>query len=207
MQSLFKYEQNRIPQQIDIEDGELVLYEHFFSTSQADKLLNTLLEEIPWQQEEITIFGKTNLVPRLSSWYGDSGVEYTYSGILHKPEPWSEKLMEIKNEIETELLQSFNSLLANLYRDGNDRVGWHADDEKSLGRNPLIASLSLGATRRFDLKHQHDKEKRLQLHLNHGNLLVMKGALQHHWHHQIPVQKKITDPRINLTFRQTGKNG
>ncbi|NER06998.1 MAG: alpha-ketoglutarate-dependent dioxygenase AlkB [Okeania sp. SIO3C4] len=201
---LFQHPQNRTPETIEIENGQVVLYKHFYSTEDADKLFGALMKLVPWQQEQITLFGKTHPVPRLSSWHGDPKVSYVYSGIVHEPNPWTEPLAAIRLDVEKELGEQFNSMLANLYRDGNDRVGWHADDETNLGWNPFIASLSFGVTRRFDLRHKKDKTKRLQLHLNHGSLLVMKGTLQHNWQHQIPVQKKITEPRINLTFRQTG---
>lgn len=148
------------------------------------------------------MYGKTFDVPRKTAWYGYEGFNYKYSGIECNPDPWTKELLEIKTVIEHFLPQQcFNSVLLNLYRDGNDKVSWHADDEPGLGTNPTIASVSLGATRRFDLKHKEYPEQKLQLELNLGSLVIMTGSLQHHWLHQIPMQKRIMEPRINLTFR------
>lgn len=203
MTELFAHAQNRTPKTIPIPDGELILIENFYSTSDANVLLNGLMKNSDWQQETVQVYGKKHLTPRLSAWYADKGVQYQYSGLLHQPNSWSALLWAIKIDIEHELNLHFNSVLANLYRNGNDNVGWHADDEERLGKNPTIASLSFGATRRFDLRHKKSNNENVQLHLNHGDLLVMRGSLQHYWKHQIPKQKKITEPRINLTFRQT----
>jgi alkylated DNA repair dioxygenase AlkB len=176
--------------------------ENFIPLDKANTYFNNFIEDIKWRQEEIKMYGKTYPVPRKTAWYGYEGFNYKYSGILCNPEPWTKELLGIKKVIESFLLDSdFNSVLLNLYRDGSDKVSWHADDEKGLGTNPLIASVSLGATRRFDLKHKTDPDKKLQLELVPGSLIVMKGAIQHNWLHQIPVQKKILEPRINLTFR------
>jgi len=161
---------------------------------------------VRWQQEQITLFGKTHDIPRLTAWYGDEGAEYEYSGVRCKPEPWTTELTHIKNQIEEFLpTEWFNSVLLNLYRNGLDKMGWHADNEKSLGQNPTIASVSLGATRKFDLKHRTDKSQRLRLELTSGSLLVMSGDLQHHFLHQVPMQKRIVESRINLTYRTVFK--
>jgi alkylated DNA repair dioxygenase AlkB len=166
-----------------------------------------LLKTIKWKQEQISFYGKTYPIPRKTAWYGDDGFNYSYSGINCFPETWTEELLKIKTKLE-ELIspENFTSVLMNLYNDGNDKMGWHADDEKELGVNPTIASLSIGATRRFDIKHKYHRELQYKFELTSGSLLVMRGALQHHWVHQIPVQKKVVNPRINLTFRTIKKS-
>lgn len=187
---------------IILKDGEVWYMENFIPLDKANSYFKNFVETINWRQEDIKMYGKTYPVPRKTAWYGYEGFNYKYSGILCNPEPWTKELLGIKRVIESFLPESdFNSVLLNLYRDGSDKVSWHADDEKGLGINPLIASVSLGATRRFDLKHKTDPDEKLQLELAPGSLVIMKGALQHNWLHQIPVQKRITDSRINLTFR------
>jgi alkylated DNA repair dioxygenase AlkB len=182
--------------------GEVWVMSNFLSESEAKVLFDKLLKTIHWKQEEISFYGKKYPVPRLTAWYGYSGFNYTYSGIVCNPEPWTKELLDVKLSIESYLKEvDFNSVLLNQYRDGNDKVSWHADDEKELGPSPLIASLSLGAMRRFDLKHKTIPGQELKINLNSGCLVIMKGELQHHWLHQIPVQKKVHEPRINLTFR------
>lgn len=190
-------------QKLKLKDGEVWFMENFLSLEKAGFYFKNFTDNINWKQEEIKIFGKTHLVPRKTAWYGNQGTNYTYSGILSHSEKWTRELLELKEDIESLLNTSpkFNSVLLNLYRDGNDKVGWHADNEKELGNNPVIASVSLGAQRRFDLKHRSDPNKKLQLQLNSGSLVIMKGELQHHWLHQIPKQKRVIDPRINLTYR------
>ncbi|WP_158973858.1 alpha-ketoglutarate-dependent dioxygenase AlkB [Cellulophaga sp. L1A9] len=187
---------------IKLKDGEVWYMESFIPLDKANNYFKTFLETINWRQEEIKMYGKTYPVPRKTAWYGYEGFNYKYSGILCNPEPWTKELLGIKRVIESFLPESdFNSVLLNLYRNGSDKVSWHADDEKGLGTNPLIASVSLGATRRFDLKHKIDPDEKLQLELAPGSLVIMKSALQHNWLHQIPIQKRIFDSRINLTFR------
>lgn len=183
-------------------DGEVWYMKNFIPLDKANAYFKNFIEQINWKQEEIKMYGKTYPVPRKTAWYGYKGFNYKYSGILCNPEPWTKELLGIKRVIESFLPDSdFNSVLLNMYRNGSDKVSWHADDEKGLGTNPLIASVSLGATRRFDLKHKTNRDEKLQLELLPGSLVIMKGALQHNWLHQIPVQKRILDPRINLTFR------
>ena len=175
---------------------------NFMPADKAIYYFNMLISNIKWRQEEIKYYGKVFPVPRQTAWYGFSGFNYKYSGILCNPEPWTKELLDIKKVIEYFLPEeNFNSVLLNLYRDGNDKVSWHADDEPELGINPIIASVSLGAERRFDLKHKNIPDQKLQIELQSGSLIVMKGAMQHNWLHQIPLQKKIHEPRINLTFR------
>ncbi|MGZ5006392.1 MAG: alpha-ketoglutarate-dependent dioxygenase AlkB family protein [Methylobacter sp.] len=182
-------------------DGELYLYKGFYRLSEADLLLEQLKTGLAWQEEAIFIYGRSVKVPRLMCWYGDSGACYRYSGVDHQPIPWTPLLQAVREKVERQCLCTFNSVLANLYRDGNDSMGCHADDEKELGANPVIASLSLGDERLFKLHHKTTKDK-LDMVLAHGDLLVMAGALQHHWMHAVPKTKKAKTARINLTFRK-----
>lgn len=182
-------------------DGELYLIERFYPPQQADKLFTDLLNELAWQEEEIFIYGRKLKVPRLMCWYGDESAYYKYSGVTHKPLPWSVNLKIICDDIQKFSDYRFNSVLANLYRDGEDSMGCHADDEPELGLNPVIASLSLGETRNLKFKHQYTKAK-LDVPLEHGDLLIMAGSLQHHWQHQLPKTKYSKSERINLTFRK-----
>jgi len=202
---LFDQEKNnkkRVFEKFNLKDGEVWLMRNFMSADKAALYYEALLKNTNWRQEEIKMYGKVYPVPRLTAWYGGKQIDYKYSGIFCTAESWTKDLMDIKKVIEHFLpSEKFNSVLLNLYRDGNDKVGWHADDEPELGINPTIASVTLGAIRRFDLKHKTDATKKLQIELSPGSLLVMKGALQHHWLHQIPAQKKIKEQRINLTFR------
>lgn len=190
---------------IEIDDGDILWIKRFLPKTDADTLLQTLQTEIPWRQDSIRIAGKDTPIPRLQAWYGDPGMTYSYSGLKLDPLPWTPALAAIKQRIEDYSDCHFNSLLANLYRTEQDSVGWHADDEPELGQNPAIASLSLGDTRDFQLKHRKHPEQKLSLPLQHGDLLIMKGALQHHWVHQIPKSKTPCQPRINLTFRRIFK--
>lgn len=201
---LFNQEQSqsRVFNKIPLRGGEVWVMSNFMPQYKAIDYFNKLKESINWKQEQIKMFGKTYDVPRKTAWYGDEGFDYTYSGINCNPDKWTEELLEIKKVIEHFLPgDKFNSVLLNLYRNGNDKVSWHSDDEPELGVNPVIASVSLGSTRRFDLKHKDHPEDKLQIELNPGSLIVMTGGLQHNWLHQIPIQKRIKEPRINLTFR------
>lgn len=173
-----------------------------FEPAEASELLQTLLAEIRWRQDSLWIAGREIPVPRLQCWMGDAGSLYGYSGMRLKPEPWTDPVRRIRDRVQALSGLQFNSVLLNLYRDGQDSVSWHADDETELGRDPVIASVSLGAVRRFEMKHKHDKsmEKR-RIELPHGSLLIMGKGIQNKWMHQIPKQNSITEPRINLTFR------
>ncbi len=181
--------------------GSVYLWNNFLGVKEADALFNLLRNSIAWQEELLLIYGREVKVPRLVAWYGDSGLPYTYSGVCHRALPWLPELMVLKQRIEACCGGAFNGVLANLYRDGQDSVGWHADDEKELGPNPCIASLSLGQVRRFKLRHVQTKEV-VSLDLEHGSLLLMTGPLQHHWQHCVPKSKRAMAARINLTFRQ-----
>lgn len=187
---------------IELSDGDILWVKHFLSPDEANTLMASLLDTIPWRQDSIRIAGKDTPIPRLQAWFGDEGLVYTYSGLTLQPNPWLPELEALKHRIEDYSDTHFNSLLANLYRDENDSVGWHADDEPELGENPVIASLSLGETREFALKHRDHPHQKVRLDLRNGDLLIMKGALQHHWLHQLPKAKTHCDPRINLTFRR-----
>ena len=189
--------------QFDLPDAELHYRPQFFPKPTADRLLQELMEKIEWTQNKIRFYGKESLVPRLEAWYGDHGKSYAYSGIQMNPKPWTKELVEIKEAIEKEASVPFNSVLINYYRDGKDRVAWHSDDEKELGHNPIIGSVSLGAERKFKLRHKKYKENGLkaEIMLQHGSFLLMKGPTQHHWMHEIPRTAKPIGPRINLTFR------
>lgn len=193
--------QSDLKQDIPLVDGELALYSNLFSSQEADDYFKTLLDDIPWTQEKITMYGKTHNVPRLSAWYGDAEIPYTYSGITAYALPWTHSLQVIKDRIELVSHARFNSVLVNLYRDGNDSVSWHADDERELGPKPEIASLSLGHARSFQLKHKTNKSLKKSLLLPHGSLLLMRGETQKNWLHQIAKSRKPMAARINLTFR------
>jgi alkylated DNA repair dioxygenase AlkB len=179
-------------------DGEAFLLEHALGTADADRLQGDLAASIAWRQETATIMGRRVPIPRLTAWHGEAG--YVYSGIAMAPAAWTPPLLELKRCAEAHAGQPFNSVLLNLYRDGRDSVSWHADNEPGLGRNPVIASLSLGATRRFQLKHR-TRASRVAIDLTHGSCLIMAGATQHHWLHQLPKTARPVAPRINLTFR------
>jgi alkylated DNA repair dioxygenase AlkB len=182
-------------------DGDVWLVADAVPAAAADRLLEALLAGTDWRQEEATVMGRRLPIPRLTAWHGEKG--YVYSGIRLAPAPWTPPLLELKAIAEALAAQAFNSVLLNLYRDGRDSVSWHADNEPGLGRNPVIASLSLGAVRRFQLRHRRTRE-RVDLDLPHGSCLVMAGATQHHWLHQIPKTARPVGPRLNLTFRRMG---
>ena len=184
-------------------DADLRFWQDFLSAAEAERLLNRLLSYISWRQDTITIFGKTHPLPRLQAWYGDADCHYRYSGLTLEPQPWSKDLLTLKTLIEEYCQSNFNSVLANLYRHGQDSNGWHSDDEKELGEHPVIASLSLGATRRFRLRHKFQKElPAIDLDFTSGSLLCMSGRSQSHWQHTLPKTARNVGPRINLTFRK-----
>ena len=183
-----------------IENGEYLFYPTFFSKDESDLYLKTIKENIDWKQESMNMYGKQVNFPRLTAWYGDNDKPYSFSGITLEPKSWSKELIAIKEKIEPISKVVFNSVLLNLYRSGNDSISWHTDAEKELGINPVIASVNFGATRKFQLRHIHTKEK-LEMELTHGSLLIMQGELQHYWQHQVPKTSKVIDERINLTFR------
>ena len=186
--------------------GELYLIEGFYQENNAQDLFDVLLDRLDWQEERIFVYGRWLKVPRLMCWYGDEGASYQYSGVNHQPLPWIESLLSVRHDIESQYNCSFNSVMANLYRNGSDSMGCHADDEKELGNKPLIASLSLGEQRLLKFRHQKSKEV-LDVILSHGDLLLMAGEIQHYWKHELPKTKKQKAERINLTFRKIIPNG
>lgn len=182
-------------------DGVLTYYPGLFKPAESEDIFEKLRSGIQWRSDEITLYGKTHPQPRLTCWYGDRS--YSYSGITMHPDPWSKEILGIKSRAEDISKNKFNSLLVNYYRDGNDHVSWHADDEKELGPNPCIASVSFGEIRRFQLKHRFDKnQEMITLDLEPGSLLIMAGSIQRYWVHRIAKTAKPKHGRINLTFRQ-----
>ena len=179
----------------------LEYHAEFFNGGESQIFLNTFINTTPWIQEDIKIYGKLIKTPRLTAWYGDRDKEYIYSGTKHYPIPWTEELLQIKERIEPIAGVKFNSVLLNYYRNANDSVAWHSDDEYELGVNPVIASVSFGQVRRFDIRHKQDRDKKYSIYLENGSLLIMKGDLQHNWVHQIPKSAKPLKARVNLTFR------
>lgn len=194
-----------LPESFPIPDGRLDWFPGFLPSTDADRCFRELIDHTPWKHEHVTMYGRRIAVPRLTAWFGDPRTTYTYSGITMTPEPWTPLLLELKSLVEGRAFgTAFNSVLLNLYRDGNDSVSWHSDDESELGRNPVIASVSLGQARTFRLKHKEDDTvPPVEIELTHGSLLVMSGAIQHRWKHQLPKRRSQSlGPRINLTFRR-----
>jgi alkylated DNA repair dioxygenase AlkB len=189
---------------LELFEGEARLWPAAFDASEATRLFQDLRRQIDWREEEILMFGRRVPVPRRVAWHGDPGASYTYSGAEHHPLPWTPVLERVRECVTTLAGAQFNAVLLNLYRDGRDGMGWHADDEPELGANPVIASVSLGATRRFCLRHRRRKGLRLDVPLSHGSVLVMSGATQHHWVHALPKTAAPVGERINLTFRRVG---
>lgn len=184
---------------LPVEGGDLTLIRNIFGSADANYYFQQLRQYTPWTQDEIQIAGRPVKIPRLQAWYGDAG--YSYSGLKLTPLPWTPVLRQIKAQVEAVSGALFNSVLVNLYRDGDDSVGWHSDDEPELGDEPVIASLSLGARRDFSLRQKKPGSGRLKLQLDDADLLVMGGALQHNWQHQLPKTRLPVGERINLTFR------
>jgi alkylated DNA repair dioxygenase AlkB len=177
-------------------------YPNFYNEAQALLFQEEIKQDTLWQEDDIKLFGKVYKQPRLTALYGDSDKPYRYSNIQMTPNQWTPTLLKIKEDIERISNQKFTSVLLNLYRDGSDSNGWHSDDEKELGKHPFIASLSFGANRIFHFKHRQDPRLKFKIALEHGSLLLMGGATQEFWKHQIPKTKRKLSPRINLTFRQ-----
>jgi len=189
-------------ERVELPDADVVLFPAFLVGADADRLFAAVRASTDWRQEQATMFGRRLPIPRLQAWHGDPDASYSYSHIALDPEPWTPPLAEIRRAAEAAAGTTFNSVLVNLYRDGRDSVGWHSDDEAELGPEPVIASVSLGATRRFQLRHRSLAGVRHQLDLTHGSLLLMRGPTQRHWSHQVPKTSRPVGPRINLTFRR-----
>ncbi|WP_299818805.1 alpha-ketoglutarate-dependent dioxygenase AlkB [uncultured Pontibacter sp.] len=182
-------------------DAEVYFEPHFFTEEESDLYFKELMGEVNWQQESIKMFGKELPMPRLTAWYGDKG--YTYSGLHNKPQPWLPVLLQLKEKVEQASGHTYNSVLLNLYRSGQDSMGWHSDDEAALGQEPSIASLNFGGERKFSFKHKYRKDTKPQsINLSHGSLLLMQGPTQHYWLHHVPKTARAVEPRINLTFRK-----
>jgi len=186
---------------LNLPDADIIYFPNCFSEVEANTFFNIILNETNWQHDTITLFGKTHAQPRLTALFANNIKPYSYSNITMHPELFTETLLKVKQRIETKTNTNFTTCLANLYRDGKDSNGWHADNEKELGTNPVIASVTFGASRYFNLKHRKDKSLKQKLLLENGSLLIMQGKTQHHWLHQIAKTKKDVNPRINLTFR------
>jgi alkylated DNA repair dioxygenase AlkB len=212
---------------LTVPNGELIFSENFFSKKISDRsieyfqendsfdwkstdwsavsdqtLENIKFTNINWKHDQIKLYGKKIPLPRLTSWHGDQGKAYTYSGITSQPSDWNEGLLYIKKEIEKISQETFNSVLLNWYRNGEDHLNWHADDEKELGKNPVIASVNFGESRDFVIRRNDDPSIKIKIPLNHGALLIMRGELQHFWQHSVPKRKKVLGSRFNLTFRR-----
>ncbi|MFA5984099.1 MAG: alpha-ketoglutarate-dependent dioxygenase AlkB [Methylococcaceae bacterium] len=182
-------------------DGELYKIPQIYQHAEALALFLQLHDNLAWREEQLFLFGKWVKSPRLVCWYGDANASYRYSGIDHQPLAWPELLWGIKMRMEQQCAYQFNSVLGNLYRDGQDAMGWHSDKEPELGAQPLIASLSFGETRLFKLCHKKSKHS-VNIELADADLLIMAGSLQQHWRHALPKSKRLKRPRINLTFRK-----
>ncbi|MDB5029783.1 alpha-ketoglutarate-dependent dioxygenase AlkB [Mucilaginibacter sp.] len=181
-------------------DGVVNYYGKVMETTEADNYLDILLNTIQWKNDEAVIFGRHIITKRKVAWYGNDGYSYTYSNTTKQALSWTKELLELKTLVEELTGEQYNSCLLNLYHTGDEGMAWHRDDEKSLGKNTSIASLSFGAERKFALKHRVSKEP-VSLILENGSLLVMKGATQSNWLHSLPKSKKVITPRVNLTFR------
>lgn len=177
--------------------------ENFFDFDQSQLYMKHLTNDIKWKREKIRMWGREIITKKRIAWYADEGKSYTYSGSTFHPEQWNELLLEIKKYVEHYIKFQFNSVLLNEYPNGKVGMGWHSDDERELGIDPIIASLSFGANRDFIFKHKTDKSfENIKIHLKSGSLLLMLGSTQHHWKHSLPKRLKVREPRINLTFRK-----
>lgn len=190
-----------LPRSVLPYDGESIYYGELFSPELAEDYLQKFLNDVPWQHDEAMIFGKHIVTARKVAWYGDDHYDYEYSGRTRTARCWTPELLEIKAEVERVGGSHYNSCLLNLYADGSQGMAWHHDDEHGLGKDSDIASVSFGATRRFDFRHKANKEK-VSVHLRPSSLLIMRGRTQSCWQHQVPKSMKITEPRVNLTFRR-----
>jgi len=181
--------------------ADVIYHPNLLSTDEGNELLQKLMNTVTWRQDQITVYGKTHPQPRLTALFANNDIPYSYSNIKMQPKPFTKELFALKEKVKQYTNTKFTTCLLNYYRDGQDSNGWHADDEKELGKNPVIASISLGTDRWFHFKHRTDKNLKYKILLQHGSLLLMQGKTQENWLHQIPKSKKINTPRINITFR------
>jgi len=186
--------------------SDIVFWPNWLGQSDADDLLETAIKKTPWRKDVINIMGKQIPIPRLQNWFGDPNTSYTYSRIRLQAVVFPGWMEQLRVNVERETEKPFNRALVNYYRDGKDSVDWHADDEASLGFEPLIASVSVGAERVFQLRHNVTKEK-IKINLPHGSLLLMGAGIQEHWQHSVAKVKQLDDPRVNFTFRNMASNG
>jgi alkylated DNA repair dioxygenase AlkB len=187
---------------VESKNLKIKYFENFFSQEESYLYFNEILEKTPWNDPTSISWGRNTPYKRGVAWHGDEGKVYKYSGITVKPFPWNDLLIKIKSKIEEAFPTSYNSVLINDYKTGEIGMGWHSDDEKELGKNPVIGSVSFGAERDFYLKHKYEKDLNEKFLLSNGSLIIMYGSTQHYWQHHIPVRKKINERRINLTFRK-----
>ena len=185
-----------------LKDANIWFREEFLPDREASEILDTLIESVVWIQPEIKLGAKSIPSPRLAAWFGDEQAFYTYSGVRNVPAPWTPALQKVRIQLEKVTGSRFNSVLLNYYRSGQDSMGWHRDNERELGSEPLIASVSLGETRRFRMQHVKDKNLRWKIELCHGSALIMMGQTQNLWRHSLPKSKTRNNPRVNLTFRR-----
>ncbi len=186
-----------------IPDGEVSYRPHFVEPPDADRTLERLLALPDWERLRASFFGRDVELPRLTAWWGDPGATYRYSGITHVADGWPRFVEDLRDRLQAELGLAFNGVLANRYRDGREYMGWHSDDERDLGEEPVIASLSFGAERRFLMRHRTRRDlETFELALEHGSLLLMGGETQRHWKHRLPPMARCDEERVNLTFRK-----
>lgn len=184
-----------------IPEDLLDYHANVFNAEESQTLLQTFIDTIAWEQRTINMYGKSIVTPRLTAWYGDNGKNYAYSGSKFNPLPWTSELLDVKKRIELLAGVNFNSVLLNYYRNGTDSVAWHSDNETELGLHPIIASVSFGQVRSFDIRLKQNHAEKYSIRLESGSLLLMKGGLQQYWEHRIAKLKSIIKPRVNLTFR------
>ena len=190
------FSQNLLPS-----DGIALYFPGLFGKEESGAFLELLTRDIIWQHDEVVLFGKRYITARKVAWYGDRPFEYRYSGNSHLANPWTDGLLQIKNRVEKMTGHHFNSCLMNLYHEGNEGMGWHSDDEKTLDPSAAIASVSFGAVRKFAFRHKESREK-ISLELGNGSLLLKESPVQTYWHHALLKTARKTGPRINLTFRK-----
>ena len=190
-----------LPAWQELSPGQVRHVPQAFAKTRADEVLKALLRDVSWRQDHMRLYGKQVALPRLSAWYGDLGMRYTYSGIALEPTTWTPLLLELKARVEAAAETTFNSVLLNRYRSGADYIGWHTDAERSLGEDPIIGSVNFGAERRFLLRRRSDHSSKYAYALGHGSILVMGRGVQQRWQHAVPKTAKRIGERINLTFR------